>query len=83
MIIKRAPVATNKERRPSEARERRGREMVSAPGRRSRRVRSDKVGDAPMNKSGPVGLSEAKRRTYAKSNYGHYPNESRRKRGSG
>ena len=27
-----APVATNKERRPSEKRERRGRETVSAPG---------------------------------------------------
>jgi len=29
-----APVATNKEQRPSEARERRGRETVSAPERR-------------------------------------------------
>jgi len=28
-----APVATNKEQRPSEERERRGREMVSAPER--------------------------------------------------
>jgi len=42
---RRAPVATDKEQRPSEARERRGRETVSAPERRSRRIRSDKSGD--------------------------------------
>ena len=35
-----APVATNKERRPSEARERRGRETVSAPGNREQSERN-------------------------------------------
>jgi len=43
-----APVATNKERRPSEARERRGREMVSAPGKRSERNQGKPVEVSPI-----------------------------------
>ena len=56
-----APVATDKERRPSEARERRGREMVSAletaESRREIRVGMERQrGEAPMEVT-PKGLS--------------------------
>ena len=39
-----APVATNKERRPSEVRERRGRETVSAQGKRAPKSSEEKRG---------------------------------------